>query len=112
MNALMYEYFLRDAFGNNTEKYGDPAGLADAGVFNHSYDKAYLNKLKIGAGYAIVINNRKYENKKELRDPYDYDKMDQFINEVLVAKTGNEVVETIQRYIEFRKELEQLKDRY
>lgn len=110
MSALTYEYFVRNAFGQNIDRGGDPAGLAEADIYNLSNSNEYLNKLKIGTGYAISIYNHKYSNLKELRDPDDYKKMNQFIDEVIAAKTGQEVVEIIRRYKEFQEELEQLND--
>lgn len=111
MGALMYENFLRKAFGNDIERGGDPAGLAEADIYNLSHNNENLNKMKIGTGYAMNIYNRNYMDLKELRDPDDYEKMNQFIDEVLVATTGKEIVEIIEKYIEFQEELEQLNDR-
>ena len=111
MGALTYEYFVRKAFGDNIGRGGDPAGLAEADIYNSSYDITEMNKLKIGAGYAIAIYNYNYIENKKLRDPDDYERMDQFINEVLAAQTGEEIVKIIESYADFKNELEKLPDR-
>lgn len=111
MSAMSYEIFVRKAFGN-VGRGGDPAGLAEADIYNASYNVTPLNKLKIGTGYAIAIYNSEYIETKEFRDPDDYEKMDQFIAEVLVAKNGNEIGDIIERYEEFQKELDELPDRF
>ena len=46
MSALLYEHFVRKAFGD-VERGGDPAGLAEADIYNTSYDSESLNKLKM-----------------------------------------------------------------
>lgn len=111
MNALLYEHFVRKAFGD-VERGGDPAGLAEADIYNTSYEATSLNELKIGTGYAIAIYNSKYMETKELRDPDDYEKMDQFIADVLASKNGNEIGDIIKKYKEFQNELDELPDRY
>ena len=111
MSALLYEHFVRAAFGG-VERGEDPAGLAEADIYNSSYDSTALNELKIGAGYAIAIYNFNYTEQKELRDPDDYEKMDQFLAEILDAKTGSEIGEIIEKYQDFQKELDNLPERY
>lgn len=49
MSALLYEHFVRNAFGG-VERGGNPAGLAEADIYNSSYDTSSLNELKIGTG--------------------------------------------------------------
>lgn len=107
MSALLYEHFVRKAFGG-VERGGDPAGLAEADIYNSSNDGASLNQLKIGTGYAIAIHNADYMETKKLRDPDDYEKMDQFIADVLAAKNGNEISEVIEKYQKFQEELDNL----
>lgn len=109
MSALLYEHFVRKAF-NDVNRGGDPAGLAEADIYNMSYSLTELNKLKIGTGYAIAIHNSKYMESKELRDPDDYHAMDYFINEVMAAKTGEDVSNIIERYQKFMEELNALDD--
>lgn len=110
MSALIYEHFVRKAF-KDVGRGGDPAGLAEADIYNSSYSPTELNKLKIGTGYAIAIHNSEYMETKELRDPDDYEKMDNFINEVIVAKTGEEISNIIERYQDFMEKLDGLEDR-
>lgn len=110
MSALLYEHFVRKAFGN-VERGGDPAGLAEADIFNTSYNSTSLNELKIGTGYAIAIYNSNYMEVKELRDPEDYERMEKFLGDVLTAKSGNEIAEIIKEYQEFEEELKDLPDR-
>lgn len=111
MSALLYEHFIRRAFGD-VERGGDPAGLAEANIYNTSYDATSLNELKIGTGYAIAIYNSNYMRTKELRDPEDYEKMEKFLGDVLRANNGNEIAEIIKDYREFEEELKELPDRY
>lgn len=110
MSALLYEHFVRKAFGD-VERGGDPAGLAEADIYNTSYNVTSLNELKIGTGYAIAIYNSEYIETKELRDPNDYEKMDQFIADVLAAKNGNEIGDIIEKYQKYQEELDELPDR-
>lgn len=91
MSALGYEHFVGKAFGN-VERRGDPAGLAEADIYNSSYATTSMNKLRIGTGYAIAIYNSNYIEEKELRDPIDYEKMDKFLDDVLKTKTGEEIM--------------------
>lgn len=111
MSALGYEHFVRDAFGN-VERGGDPAGLAEADIYNSSYEISSMNELKIGTGYAIAIYNSNYIETKELRDPEDYEKMDKFLDEVLKSKTGDDIGRIIEEYQEFKKELDGLPNRF
>ena len=111
MSALSYEYFVRRAFGGSA-RGGDPAGLAEADIYNLANDKTYLNKIKIGTGYAIAILNHMYGEEKLLRDPEDYEKMDEFVSDALNAEDANEIYSIIERYVEFEKELKALQNRY
>lgn len=111
MSALGYEHFVRKAFGN-VERGGDPAGLAEADIYNSSYASTSMNELKIGTGYAIAIYNSNYTETKELRDPDDYEKMDKFLDDVLKANTGEAIGKIIEEYREFQKELDDLPDRF
>lgn len=110
MSALEYEFFVRKAFGVSA-KGDDPAGLAVADYFNSAFDTASLNKIKIGTAYAIAIYNNQYSELKALRDPSDYERMDQFMADILHAKNVNDVGEIIESYTAFKDELEQLTDR-
>lgn len=110
MSALLYEHFVRKAFGN-VGRGEDPAGLAEADIYNTSYNPTSLNELKIGTGYAIAIYNSNYMETKELRDPEDYKRMEKFLGDVLKVKNGNEIAEIIKEYQEFEEELKDLPDR-
>lgn len=111
MSALSYEYFVRRAFGD-VERGGDPAGLAEADIYNLSNDETYLNKLKLGLGYAMTILNNQYGEEKLLRDPEDYEKMDRFVSDVLNAEDATEIDLIIERYVKYEKELKLLQNRY
>ena len=110
MSALLYEFFVRKAF-DVKNRGEDPAGLAEADIFNTSYDAESLNKLKVGTSYSICILNRKYEEEKTLRDPEDYERMKKFVSDVLEAKSGDAITEIIESYQDFEKELKALPDR-
>ena len=111
MSALGYEHFVRKAFGD-VERGKDPAGLAEADIYNSLYSATYMNELKIGTGYAIAIYKSNYIEEKELRDPDDYEKMDKFLDDVLKANTGEEIGKIIEEYREFQKELDDLPNRF
>lgn len=111
MGALLYEYFVRNAFGN-VERGGDPAGLAEADMYNMSFsDGMFLNKLKIGTSYAMAIYNANYMEAKKLQDPEDCEKMENFLKGVLEAESGNEIVEIIKQYQNFETDLKKLPNR-
>lgn len=110
MSALLYEFFVRKAF-DVKNRGEDPAGLAEADIFNMSNNIEYLNKVKFGLGYSICILNHKYEEEKLLRDPEDYERMEKILSDVLEAKCGNDIAEIIKKYQELEKELESLPDR-
>ena len=88
MSAMSYEFFVRKAFGN-VSRGGDPAGLAEADIYNTSYNVTSLNELKIGTGYAIAIYNSEYIETKELRDPNDYEKSSYICTRFFVSRIGS-----------------------
>lgn len=108
MGALLYENFVKKAFGV-VNRGDDPAGLAEANIYNSSYATPALNKLKIGTGYAIAIYNSNYNNTKKLRD-CDYEKMDNFIADVIAANQAREIIEIIEKYQKFQNDLDSLPD--
>lgn len=83
---MRYELFIRGAFGSEVERMGDPAQLAEAGLFNIS---AEINKIKAATAYAMVI----YKNNS--RDT-DSERMEEFIDEVMYA-TDFEQIDSIIR---------------
>lgn len=107
MSAYSYECFVKNAFGIS-ERGEDSAGLAESDIYTSAVDNTSLNKLKIGAGYAISIYNRNYANQKELCDTGYFDTMDQFIDKVLSASSSKEISNTIEEYKELMEELDKL----
>lgn len=60
MDAIRYEYFVRNAF--EVERSCDPAKFAEARVFN----QRNLEKIKATVVYCMIIySNRMYEESKE-----------------------------------------------
>lgn len=111
MEGLDYEVFVRDAFGCKV-KGDDPAGLADADIYNASHRSDSFSKLKIGIGYSMLVFKRKYENEKKLRDPEDYKRMEQFIERVLDAASTADLEKIFTEYKSYMEELKNLEDRF
>ena len=115
MDALIYEHFLRDAFSMSMNKDigrgQDPAGLAEANIMSRAYNVVELNKLKVGIGYAIAIYNNKLSSQKQVRDPDDYESMDEFLNRALQCNNSNDIVQLIREYKSFMKDVLDLPDR-
>lgn len=111
MSGYEYELFVRDAFGCKVNGE-DPAGLSEATIYNTSYERHSLNRLKIGIGSSMLIYNRKYENEKKLRDPDDYKKMEYFINRVLEITSTEEAADLLSEYKKFMEELNDLENVY
>jgi hypothetical protein len=112
---LKYEYFVRRAFGDGTpnamvERGGDPASVADADYFS-SLGRDSLNKIKIGVGYAIAILNHRYTETKALVDPDDYNKMEDFLEKILISVSTSEVINVIEEYIQFESHIHDLPNR-
>ncbi|ODP27450.1 hypothetical protein PTI45_03160 [Paenibacillus nuruki] len=100
-SALGFEHFVRNAFEFALKKEilrsDDPAGLAEAGYFNVSNDKVYLNKVKVAVTYAMEIYNRYIRNNCELSES-DYDDLNNFVNSVLIADNANVIGNLIDSY--------------
>ncbi|MDR1245412.1 MAG: hypothetical protein LBK57_00075 [Clostridiales Family XIII bacterium] len=114
-NALKYEYFVRRAFGdvNQTsmvERGGDPASIAEADYFNSCINDS-LNRIKIGTGYAIAIFNHRYTETKALVDPDDYNKMEEFLEKILLSASASDVIDVIEAYIQFESHIHDLPNR-
>ncbi|GEM_PF-5550005 len=100
MDALGFELFIRSAFGN-VERGGDPAGLAEADNYNMSYSPEYFYKVKIAAGYAIAIFNRKYNNSGETITTEQDAEMNEFLRRTIEAETTRDINMIIEDYRNF-----------
>lgn len=101
MGALGYEYFLRNIL-NVSEKGGDVAGVASADYYNGSYSQEDWDKVKAGVGYAIAAYNHKYTNEKRLKDPDDYNKMDEFLHKAVNLSEKPDIKELDKLIEEYR----------
>jgi hypothetical protein len=81
MNGLRYENFVRGAFGNNVERAGDPAQLAEAGIFDIVSE---LPKVKAATAYAMAIYKLGLSHEVE-------EQMDRIISEVIIANNCERV---------------------
>ena len=93
MNALRYEYFVRNAF--DSKRGEDPARVGDANYYNGINDKNVLNKVKIGLSYTISRKASDFTNIKQVRDPYDYNALDNLIDRALNVKNEQDIVAVI-----------------
>lgn len=104
--GLMYEMFIRRAF-NNVERGADPAGLAEADLYNliNSGDKLYalnyLNKVKVGLSYAVSIYNKKYSDFEKINSN-DIQTMEKFLNDILNATSGLEITGVLDEYMKYQ----------
>lgn len=112
MDAMLYETFLRKAFG--VERGEDPAHIADADVATlaSSGHSEWLNAMKIGIAYAMLCYKSRYTEKKKLKDPEDHDKLNDYINRVLDAQSSKEAFDIIGRYRDYEKELNTRESRF
>ncbi|NYF23927.1 hypothetical protein [Sporosarcina sp. JAI121] len=86
MNGLRYELFIRGAFGSDVERAGDPAQLAESGLFDIASE---ISKVKAATVYAMVIyKNTSPTNVRE--------RMGEVIDEVMQA-TDSQQIDTIIR---------------
>ncbi|WP_342497858.1 hypothetical protein [Bacillus sp. FSL L8-0654] len=100
MDALIYENFVRGAFGyvlNEDKKMldrsGDPARLADAGYFR----TAKLNELKAAVTYSMSIYNFQIREYHEPTED-DYGLTSYFVQAVNDAVNPSEILDLINRY--------------
>lgn len=90
MQAMEYEYLLRDAFGiassvARIEKDEDPAGLANASLFN----TRNINLIKIGTGYAMeIIKDNIQQGKYDLLDEQT-EQLNSFANRLIECQDLN-----------------------
>ncbi|SCI40849.1 hypothetical protein [Intestinibacter bartlettii] len=105
MDAMKYEGFVRGAFSiecNELINRGeDPLGLANADIFNMSYEKEYLDKSKLGVSTSIQLYNRKIF---EDNTPNENDRlqMESLLEEALVANNSSDLISIIDEYIVLR----------
>lgn len=86
-DAMTYEMFLRKAFKANV-KGGDSAHLASTDIFK----AGGINDVKTGTAYAMAI----YINEDD--GSLDAESAEKLQDDVLAAKTKNEVVEAIKSF--------------
>lgn len=111
MDALRYEMFLRKAFG--VERGGDPAHIANADVATLSIGNAdYQKAMKIGIAYAMLCYESHYAEKKNLKDPEDHNKLNNYIDSVLAAQNSSELFDIIRSYQKYEEELNTREDRF
>lgn len=89
--ALEYEHFLRNAFEHaldqNIGRGGDPAGLAEAGIYN----TGDLPRLKSGTTYAIEIYHTELVNSGKLKSDSEHDRLDDFARRVDAATSVDDI---------------------
>jgi len=94
MDQMVYEHFLRDAFGLALDKrvgqLEDPAEFADAGVIT----SGNVAEAVIGAGYAMGILTKRIRNQH--LDKLEV--MTGYLQRVIAAKTVQEVVAVIKDF--------------
>lgn len=99
MEALRYETFIRNAFSyalnKSIDRSGDPAGLAEADIYNDRN----LNKVKVGACYAIEIFTDSIMNKVEIDENEDK-RISAYFDKVMKCKNVLEIGKLIE---DFRK---------
>jgi phage shock protein A len=93
MNGLRYENFVRGAFGNDVERAGDPARLAEAGIFEIESE---LPKVKAATAYAMAIYKLEFSHEVE-------EQMDRIITEVIAADNSEQVATLINEFNLLRK---------
>ena len=108
--ALKYEMFLREAF--RSQRWGDPAHMADTDIATAAESSKYhLNMMKVGIAYAMLCYNDHYSEGKRLREPDDSNLFSDYIDEVLDAASSEELGKIIDRYNEYKRELDTLDNR-
>ena len=89
-NALTYENFIRGAF--NVERSGDPAELAEAGLFRSSDPNDFV-KIKVATAYAMVVYSRNLTG-----NDFDYDRLDQIPVDATSASNHETLIELIKEF--------------
>jgi len=112
MDAMLYEMFLRKAFG--VERGEDPAHIADTDVATLASGghAECLNAMKIGIAYAMLCYKSRYTEKKNLKDPEDHDKLNDYIDRVLDAQSSKELFDIIGSYRHYEEELNTRENRF
>lgn len=102
---LTYEYFVRGAFSMNLDTYinrgADPAGLADADIFDASNNQEYFNKAKLGVSYSIASYNHAIFETSTV-PASDCNLMQDLLVQSLAAKDSNELFDILTRYTTVR----------
>lgn len=92
MNGLRYEVFIRGAFGSDVERAGDPAKLAESGLFDIVSE---ISKVKAATVYAMVIyKNKSSSNVRE--------RMEEIIDEVMQTTTSQQIDSLIREFNSLR----------
>lgn len=105
MDAMKYEGFVRGAFSIERDELinrgEDPLGLANADIFDMSYDKEYLDKSKLGVSTSIQLYNRKIF---EDNTPNESDRlqMESLLGRALAANNSSDLISIIDEYIVLR----------
>ena len=105
MDAMKYEGFVRGAFSIERDELinrrEDPSGVADADIFNMSYEGEYFNKAKSGVATSIHLYNRKiFEDNIPNED--DRLQMERLLERTLEAENSMDLISIIDEYIVLR----------
>lgn len=98
--GMFYEGYLRKAF-KNCDRGCDPARLADADVYTTAVsNNDYLNELKIGIGYAMIIKNHDCQDEVDncIIDSDDLVNMNKLLADVLKADSVSGVLEAAEEH--------------
>jgi len=112
MDGLRYEHFVRHAFETKirydsqnwnreaiiVERGEDPAHLAEAGLFNTS---TLSTKVKVATAYSMEVYSGLFKNEPSISNNLsekDYGRMNSIIDDVLNAKTHDELSKLIREY--------------
>jgi hypothetical protein len=88
MNGLRYENFVRGAFGNFVERAGDPAQLAEAGLFEITSE---LPNVQAATAYAMAIYKLEFSHEVE-------EQMSRIISEVISTNNSEQVATLINEF--------------
>lgn len=105
MDAMKYEGFVRGAFSIERDelinKGEDPLGVANADIFDMSYNEEYLEQAKLGVRTSIQLYNRKiFEDNIPNED--DRLQMERLLERTLEAENSMDLISIIDEYIVLR----------
>ena len=106
MRAMTYEGFIRGAFSIKSneliDRHEDLGGLANADIFNSSYNTYDLNKVKAGTAYAISAYNNEIFNSEISVENTDSTRMEELLGEALSATSSTDIIQIIDEYKTYR----------